>query len=85
MVLAEMVDRLHARTDDPLLRHLEMLCRAVPGFAVRSGQHLASTTYSKDAGIAASQWQIHRAQRGLRLIRADDGPGAASSSTRGYC
>lgn len=52
VVLAEMVDRLHARTDEPLLRHLEMLCRAVPGFAVRSGQHLASTTYSKDAGIA---------------------------------
>ena len=37
VVLAEMVDRLHARTDEPLLRHLEMLCRAVPGFGVRSG------------------------------------------------
>lgn len=52
VVLAEMVDRLHARTDEPLLRHLEMLCRAVPGFGVRSGQHLASVTYSKDAAVA---------------------------------
>ncbi|MFC0358901.1 hypothetical protein [Kytococcus schroeteri] len=52
VVLAEMVDRLHARTDDPLLRHLEMLCRAVPGFTVRSGQRLATLTHAKDAGIA---------------------------------
>ncbi len=52
VVLAEMVDRLHARTDEPLLRHLESLCRAVPGFTVRSGQHLAGVTLAKDAGIA---------------------------------
>ncbi|WP_374928612.1 hypothetical protein [Kytococcus sedentarius] len=68
VVLAEMVDRLHARTDEPLLRHLEMLCRAVPGFAVRSGQYLASVTYSKDAGIADLSEVAAAPSRALDLL-----------------
>lgn len=78
VVLAEMVDRLHARTDEPLLRHLESLCRGVPGFAVRSGQHLASVTFSKDAGIADLAEVAAAPSRPLALL-ASAGEGRPST------
>ncbi|SNC63727.1 hypothetical protein SAMN05445756_0966 [Kytococcus aerolatus] len=73
VVLAEMADRLHARTDQPLLHHLESLCRAVPGFLVRPGQAVASLTLAKDAAIADVAAVAERSSRPLGLLAAGTG------------